>query len=128
MAREFVKTPLEVPLGTTWEEAFRFLDADGVALDVSAYTPRMHVRDPRDRETLLLELTSSNGRILMTDAATGIVRIKVAAADVESMSPNNQRKEVKYDLELRNTSLSPTYIIPTVDGSIVLTPRITYPV
>lgn len=57
---------LTVDQGTDWSETFTLRNkATGTPLDLTGYTARMHVRRDYDATATLVELTTTNGRIVL---------------------------------------------------------------
>jgi hypothetical protein len=54
--------------------------------DITSYVPRMQVRATPDANEVLLDLSTTNGRIIVVDAPTGKLRLSIAAADTANLS------------------------------------------
>lgn len=129
MARTSANYDLRGERGATFEEAFEYLDEDGAGVDLTSYVGVLQVRelDGRDGlttdETLVLEATTSNGRLALTQGANGVpcrLALTLSASDMETLNPENERK-VKYAYALRvyrpESSGLPRYVIPMVRGN-----------
>ena len=77
-------------------------DANSVVRDLTGYTARMQVRATSDAATSLLELTTANGRITITEAS-GRLDLSVTAAVTAALT----FREAVYDLEI----ISPTGVV-----------------
>jgi hypothetical protein len=56
--------------GATFARTLQWLDENEVAVDLTGYTARMHVRKTVKATTTLVELTTSNSRGRKTDSNT----------------------------------------------------------
>lgn len=133
MSRTPASFPLTAVRGSTWEDDFEYQDEDGQPFDLAGYEARMQVRtlDGRyglsDAETLVMELTTSNGRLSIPDPIDGRVVLLVSAADTEMLNPLNERKvKLVYSVELyRPVGADPEYVIPLVEGSLSVRGEVT---
>lgn len=99
---------IQVQRGATWEgDAFQYSDANDVPVDLTGYEARMQIRTMAGRygtstsDTLLMELTTANGRLIWNTAAEGRIEIAVSAADTVILNPSNARKvKLAYALEV----------------------------
>lgn len=91
------KYTIQIEPGATFELPLQFLDANSVPINLTGYTARMQVR-PAPGGTLILDLTTSNGKIVITDAAQGKLKLLVEASETNSVPPGVYR----YDLELQS--------------------------
>lgn len=117
--------------GATAEEVFDYLDSDGVPVDLSGHKARMQVRTlagmygTSTADTLLLELTSENGRLYWdTDGSDGLLRLKLQPEDVALLNPANIKKQkVCYSIEVYRDETAPAtgeYVIPLIGGKITV--------
>ena len=81
--------------GATLSKTFVWKDSTGTIINLSGYTARMQIRQTVSASTILLDLSTLNGRIIIT-ALTGQIRLLVAAADTGAIT----WQRGKYDLEL----------------------------
>ena len=87
---------LEIEQGATFTADLSAADAAGDPIDLTGYTARMSIKRDARESTALLELTTANGRILIT-AATGLVQLVLTAAETAAISTWTRGV---YDLEL----------------------------
>lgn len=128
MSRTPASYSMTVVRGSTWEDSFVYLQDDGVTpVDLTGYQARMQIRTlvgqfgTSTADTLVMELTTANGRLTITPAE-GKVELKVSAADTVLLNPDNA-KRVKhvYALELfRPAGVDPEYVIPLVQGKVTV--------
>nr|WP_276517713.1 hypothetical protein [Stenotrophomonas acidaminiphila] len=124
---------MQVVRGATWEDDFEYQDEDGQPFDLAGYEARMQVRtlDGRfgltDAETLVMELTTGNGRLSIPDPGDGRVVLLVSAVDTEMLNPSNERKvKLAYSVELyRPVGADQEYVIPLVEGSLSVRGEVT---
>ena len=91
------KSNIKIKKGSTYDHIFTYQDAAGVAINITGYTARMHIRATYDAATTLYEATSSGD--LTIGGAAGTVTLSIPAAttaawtfltgvyDVELVSP-----------------------------------------
>jgi hypothetical protein len=89
----------------------------GLPFDLTSYTVRMQVRRSYSVEALLLELTESNGRILV-DPEEGRIDLSIDAEDTEALS----FKDGVYDLEIESVGGEVTRLL---QGVVTLSPEVT---
>lgn len=82
--------------GATFKRILRLTDATPAAIDLTGSTARMHIRQTIADTTALIELTESNGRATVTDAAGGEVTLLISDEDTAAL---DFAKGV-YDLEI----------------------------
>lgn len=85
--------------GATFSRVFTWKDSDGTPVSLVGWTGRMQVRTRTPVTSIVLELTTSNGRMTLGGAA-GTVTLTVAASDMANVSGGGYM----YDLELVNGS------------------------
>ncbi|MDR1076374.1 MAG: hypothetical protein LBL59_08800 [Xanthomonadaceae bacterium] len=118
---------LHVTRGATWNTRIEFLDCAGDPLDLSGYSLRMQVRTAAGRwgmtadETLAMELTTDNGRLVLTDPAAGVISIAVPAAETVQLNPDNIRRcQLYYSIEAYFPRGGEEVVMPLMDGSITV--------
>lgn len=128
MSRTPASYSLTVVRGATWEDDFTYTNPDGSPFDLSGYQARMQVRTlagqfgMTEADTLVLELTTTGGNLIIGDPLDGVVSITVPAAETVVLNPENVRK-VKhcYSLELfKPAGADPEYVIPLVAGKVTV--------
>ena len=90
---------------------------DGVAVNLSGYIARMHVRNTIASDTYIIALTTENGRITLGGSA-GTITLYIPADVTETLSP----REYVYDLELAAPS---AYVYRIMQGKFIVTPEVT---
>ena len=114
---------LPIVRGATWEDAFEYRDADGVAIDLTGYEARMQVRTLAGRfgtttsTTLLLSLSTTGvDPLLVWDTAdVGRVRVYALPAAHAALNPSNAKK-VKYAYWLE--FYDGDHVLPVVTGTL----------
>lgn len=111
--------------GTTWLQTVNLTDrssGDPVSLVGCALT--MRVRRSINSSSVLMELSTTNGRLSITDAAAGQFEVLVDAADTLDFPENrNQRARYVYDLIIDRTS--PARREPAISGKVRVDPQVT---
>lgn len=114
--------------GTTAEDYFDYVDADGNPVDLTDYSARLQVRTEAGQygtttdTTLLLELSTDDSTLEIVTPPGGSVpnRVQYALEPSEHamLNPSNERKEqYPYALELFvPAGAEPIYVIPLVHG------------
>ena len=130
MGRKASVYSLSLTRGSTWTESFVFSDDEtGLPVDLTGFTARMHIRTLAGRyglstaDTLVMELTTANGRLVITPA-DGQIDLVVSATDTALLSPLNKRVRYVYGLELVNAAVSPNVVIPFLTGRVSVSPEI----
>lgn len=90
-----VELNLEIEQGATFTLDLSVVDGAGDARDLTGYTARMSIKRNVADVAALLELTTDNGRIVIT-AASGLVQLVLAAAETAALTFTRGM----YDLEL----------------------------
>jgi hypothetical protein len=86
-------------------------------VDLSSFTAKMHIRPKPESKALILELSTSNGRIILNEA-TGSIRLFISANDTATLSTCDK---AVYDLELYSGAVT-TRIL---QGNVIISPEIT---
>jgi hypothetical protein len=60
----------EIEQGATFSRPIAISD-DGVARDLTGYTAQMQIRPTKTSQSVILELSTANGRIVISDPASG---------------------------------------------------------
>lgn len=81
--------------GASFNVPLVWKDSNGVLVNMTGYTARMHVREAIDDPVILMELTTQNGRIAI-DAPTGTIRLLLSATETAAIT----WVRGVYDLEL----------------------------
>lgn len=111
--------------GTTWLQTVNLTDrSSGEAVSLINCALTMRVRRSIQSSAVILELSTANGRISITDAAAGQFEVEVDAADTLLFPENrNQRARYVYDLIIDRTS--PDRREPAISGKVRVDPQVT---
>tara|TARA_R110000851_G_scaffold143173_1_gene282061 strand:- start:4813 stop:5163 length:351 start_codon:yes stop_codon:yes gene_type:complete len=110
------KYDFKVDVGSTTTIPLRFTDSSGTALDMSGYTFEMQCRQTPSSETVLFEVSSSDG-IDMSAAATGWVTITISKTKTSAVAVRTG----VYDLE--RTLGAET--VRVIQGNVSFSPEVT---
>lgn len=115
------KLDITIEIGATFSRTVTW-EASSVRVDLTDYTAKMHIRD-RVGGTVLLTLTTENGRIFLEDTEvngdeTGVVRLTIAADDTDSIV----HRSGSYDLKLYAPSGDETRLL---EGTVQFSPAVT---
>ncbi len=109
--------------GQTWRNTLRLRDSAGDPVVLTGYTARMQIRPSVDSDTVLLELTTENGRLTINGAA-GEISILVAAAVMEALPLDYETVAWVYDLEIISGDATPV-VTRVLQGAVMVTPEVT---
>lgn len=76
---------ITIEQGATFERIFTVTEPDGDLRNFTGHTGRMQIRRDVDDATVLLELTTENGRIEL-GGTLGTIRLIVSAADTAALT------------------------------------------
>jgi hypothetical protein len=119
--------------GATWRFVMRVFESDGTTpKDLTDYSVRMHIRESVESDDTILELTTTNARLVKRNPATaGIVDLLVDAttmvdllvtAEVMAALPcNNEFQSWVYDCEIHKSD----DVVRVMEGSVNVKPEIT---
>lgn len=116
---------LTIEQGSTWSRRLRWAGPDGVAIDTSAYTADMQIRERLDSDTVIIELTDANGRITLglTDVnyfdGDPHILLELDSTDTDGLP---QRGQATYDLLLTAPGGSVTRLL---QGSVFWSGQVT---
>lgn len=112
--------------GATWNVMFSYTDANGVAVDLTAYKARGQVRTADSRAELVMDLSSEGGAPrLVLDGPAGTVELIVSAADTALLSSSvTDARELIYGIEIYDDAVSPEYVEDLVSGRLTVLPEI----
>lgn len=92
----------KIDQGSTFERTLTFTEDDNVTpRDFTGYTWRMQIRKYLSDTVVLIELTSENGRIDISNQDTGVVVLNISATDTTDLDFSN----AVYDLESVNGAI-----------------------
>jgi len=93
------KINLTIEKGAKYYKTFIWRDSTKTAISLAGLSARMHIREQIGDVGFVLELTTTNSRILLEDGAeTGRIDLIIGATDTDALSIETG----VYDLELYN--------------------------
>lgn len=107
---------IEIEQGATFKVTLTWNDENGTAIDLTAWTARMHIRDTIDTATILHELTTENGGITL-GGVLGTIDLLISATDTAAFTFTSG----VYDLELINGA----EVTRLLKGSVKLSKEVT---
>ena len=110
---------LEIEQGTTFAFECQWVQkgTPDTPYDITGCTIRMQIRKGQ-KEPVILEATSANGKAFIVDASLGKFGVKFTPADTNTISVNL----AKYDLEIEFPS---TDVYRVLQGNVITSPNIT---
>jgi hypothetical protein len=92
-------------------------------VNLAGYTAKLQVRSSHDSKAIILELSTSNGRITLGtggDFTTGAINLFISASDTAQLSVCDKTKPV-YDLEMTSGSV----VSRILQGNVIIAPEVT---
>lgn len=117
-------TPASVDLtiyqGATFSREFRWQTGTPAAdVNLTGYTARMQIRRKLTDEDVVLELTTANGGIVITNAAQGRFTLNATATQTEAL----EIRSGVYDVEF----VSGATVTRLLQGAVTVSPEVTRP-
>ena len=116
---------IEVKQGTTLQVSFPIEQSAGVPFNLTGYDARLQIRRSFGEASTLLNATLSNGKLVLTSPADGVVSLVLAPSDTSSIrfaDRDDETLDCVYDLEL----ISPTgSVYSPVRGTLTLVREVT---
>lgn len=103
------------PQGSTFNQVLTY-SVDDVLVNLTGYSARMQVKEKHSSTVKQLDLTTSNGGIVL-GGALGTITINASSTQTSAISA----KEYVYDLEL----LYGSTVIRIIEGKFIVTPEVT---
>lgn len=107
----------EIEQGTSLNKSVVWKDSNGVVINLTGYTARMQIRETIDSDLVLLELSTSNGKISLTPGE-GKITLEFDPADTSGEWWTRGR----YDLELTSAS---GFVTRVLKGKVTLSKEVT---
>jgi hypothetical protein len=106
---------IQIDAGSTYRLQIPYLDDDDVAINLTGYSARMHIREDVTSEDTVLELTSSSG--ITITPATGTLDIVIAKSVTKDLVG-----PYVYDLEIESGA---GVVDRLLQGSVTVNPEVT---
>lgn len=103
--------------GSTFRRRLTLKDSDGAPVDLSGYTVRMQVRSKPESPSLIVSLTTENGRITV-DGPGGTITLHLSAEETDDLPAGGH----VYDLELVNSGGD---VLRLLEGHFLVTGNVT---
>jgi hypothetical protein len=87
---------ITIEQGATFSRSCVYKDSGGTPIDITGCTLRMDIREYAQDASALIQLSTGNGRIIITDPVGGAFTLTIAATDTAALHFEN----AVYDLEL----------------------------
>lgn len=115
------KLNITVYQGSTFTKTFQWSTGNpAVPVDMTGMKIRMHLREKYSSPTTIIECTTENGRVTITDAAQGRFEVEIAASDTAAMS----FKAAVYDIEVVYPQI-PEKVKRLIEGNVALSLEVT---
>lgn len=116
------KLNLKIEQGATFRRLLQWKAGEPAApVDLTGYQVRMQVRSELTAATVLLELSTANGGVVITDAAQGKFELRIKAADTSALTFDSG----VYDLELVAPDGPDNTVTRLLAGSVSVSPEVT---
>lgn len=106
---------ITIEQGATFSRTITVTNPDETPYDLTGFTARMHIRRDVSASSIMMQLTTENGRILL-EGSDGEVKLYISAADTATIDRNGV-----YDLEL----VSAGEVHRLIRGAVHLIPEVT---
>lgn len=119
---------LTIEQGSTWEYALKWCEYDennppnyeGDPIDLTSYTARAQIRKRKSSDTVQIEMTTENGRIVL-GGVEGTITLYLTAEDTAGLNFNTG----KWDLELVYLDGETEVVRRLVEGDVTLSKEVT---
>jgi len=112
------KLDIVIEAGTTFDYILSYADCDGLPIDLTGYTARMKARTSHSSLTVLLDMTTANGKLVLGGIA-GTIQLLLDAVETAGLTFTC----AVYDLEL----VSPGGVVTRlIEGKVSVSPEVTY--
>lgn len=116
------KLNLKIDQGATFKKALQWKAGDpAVPVDITGYQVRMQVRSELESSIVLLELNTSNGRVVLTTPASGSFELRLTATETAALAFESG----VYDLEMTAPDGPDNTVTRLLAGSVTVLPEIT---
>lgn len=112
------KVNLKINQGETYRHTLYWKNEQELPVDLTNYTARMQIRSKVDSPTVLLELTTANSGIVISNPVTGEFKLYISATLTSSMTWSSG----VYDLEMVAPNDDVTRLI---EGKVTVTKEVT---
>jgi len=109
---------IEIEQGASFSRTITYQDSAGSAVDITGYTIRMQARETVNSSTAYIDINTTDGGVVITDAAAGEFKLTLTAAQTSAITVERG----VYDLEVVDVSGNVTRLL---QGSVVLDREIT---
>lgn len=97
---------ISIDQGSTKTITFNIKDSGGAAFILTGYDARLQVRRSLGDTNVLVNCTLANGKLVLTNAAGGVLTLVLGPSDTSSIRFNSVEDETLdcvYDLEIQST-------------------------
>lgn len=113
------KLDLKIYKGSTYRKGFQWkIKSTDLAMDLTDCSIKMQVRACKDDTTVLLECSTANGKIALTDAVNGKWQIDLSPTDTAALTFT----KAVYDLDITFPS---TDVFTPIEGVVSCTSQVT---
>lgn len=124
MGRVAGKRDFELSGGGTWtEEMYYKTKSTGQPIDLTKWHGRMQLRELVTSAVIDVEITTANGRMVITPHL-GQINIEVDASITQNLVKGNAKTEYVYGLELFMVEEGIEKVIPLLTGKVVVHPEV----
>ena len=110
---------LIIEQGTTFDQTFIWQDETSNPIDLTGFTAQMQIRESVTSPEVIIELSTSNGRIVLGGTA-GTILLQLTGSETEALDFD----QAIYDLELTDVAGSGD-ITRLIQGNVVLSKEVT---
>lgn len=111
-------TNFTIEQGATWSQVIYYQNSTNAPISLANYTIRMQARVAYSANLPVLDLSTTNGNITITNAANGTFALQQTAAQTSNLTAGRY----VYDLELVKPD---TTVVRLLYGDLIVTPEVT---
>lgn len=116
------KLNLKIEQGATFKKLLQWKAGDpSVPVDITGYQIRMQIRSEQSSSVVLLDLTTSNNRIVITSAVQGQFELRLTATETAALTFEGG----VYDLEMVAPDAPDNTVTRLLAGSVTVLPEVT---
>lgn len=110
---------ITIEQGATFDRTLTWKDSEGVPIPLAGLTARMHIRQKVDDPTIVVALTTGNGRIILTDP--GQIRLLVDAVTTSAIAITSG----VHDIEIVDPGQTPERVTRLLKGTVTVSKEVT---
>lgn len=107
--------------GSEWIPVFQYLDSNETPIDLTSYSAKMQIRKSINDPSVIIELSTVNGKIILGGIA-GTISLKITAVESAGFTLADFTDSTVYDIELIDGGGIPKKFLR---GNVIFKPEVT---